>query len=153
MRRPVPVLAVYRLGLVCMVFLTGLSGCWRDPNQVTGIVRFEGQPLPVGRVTFLCEGVGRPVISGNLSSDGSYVIANPPVGTALISVEAIKPPPKPKPGVDPVYGVDYEAEWIAEWGNAGPYVPIPSRYASPTSSGLEVTIGPGEQTFDIDLTQ
>ena len=136
-----------------MLLVVPLGGCLGAPNRVTGTVRVDGQPLTGGRMTFLCDGKGRPAISGSISSDGSYAIDDPPVGRANVSVETFKVPPRPKPGIDPVYGVDYEAEWIVEWGNAGPYVPIPSRYASPTSSGLEVTIVPGMQTFDIALSK
>lgn len=136
-----------------MLLVVTLGGCLRAPNRVTGIVRLDGQPLTSGRVTFLCDGKGRPAISGSISSDGSYAIDDPPVGRAMVSVETFKVPPRPKPGVDPLSGVDYEAEWVAEWGDAGPYVPIPSRYASPTSSGLEVMIVPGAQTFDIELSK
>lgn len=136
-----------------MLLVVPLGGCLGAPNRVTGTVRLDGQPLTSGRVTFLCDGKGRPAISGSISSDGSYAIDDPPVGRANVSVEAFKVPPRPKPGIDPVYGVDYEAEWVAEWGDAGPYVPIPLRYASPTTSGIEVTIVPGVQTFDIDLSK
>ena len=138
---------------LCMLLVAGLAGCFRAPNRVTGTVRLDGQPLTSGRVTFLCDGKGRPAISGNIASDGSYAIDDPPVRRAMVSVETFKVPHRPKSGVDPFSGIDYEAEWIAEWGDAGPYVPIPSRYASPTSSGLEMTIVPGVQAFDIELSK
>lgn len=153
LRRPGQALATRRWALLWVVLVFGAVGCSGGTSRITGIVRFDGQPLTSGRVTFLCNGKGRPTISASISSDGSYWIDKAPVGRAQVSVKTFPVPAKPKPGVDPLSGVDYEAEWVAEWGNAGPYVPIPSRYASPTSSGLEVTIGPGEQTFDIDLTQ
>ena len=57
--------------------------------------------------------------------------------------------PKPKPGIDPLTGIDHSFGWE----DTGPYVPIPARYASPKTSGIECTIAPGEQAFDIELTK
>ena len=46
-------------------------GCSR-PNRVAGTVSLDGQPPPAGRVTFLCDGERRPVISGTIAENGRY---------------------------------------------------------------------------------
>jgi hypothetical protein len=131
-----------------LILLTLLAvGCSR-PNRVAGTVSLDGQPLPAGRVTFLCDGEGRPAISGKIDANGSYEIENPPVGRARVSVETFKPEPKPEPGVNPQTGIDYSLGWE----DTGPYVPIPARYGSVKTSGLETMIEPRHQTFDISLT-
>lgn len=123
-------------------------GCAR-PNAVTGKVTIDGEPLPAGAVTFLCDGGKRPVIAGPIGADGTYTIPDPPVGRARVSVETFEPEPKPNPGVNPQAGIDYSLGWQ----DTGPYVPIPRRYGSVKTSGIECTIKPGAQTFDIRLTR
>lgn len=132
---------------VCVLTLC-VVGCTK-PVRVTGTVAFDEKPLPAGRVTFLCEGGQRPVISSPIKDGGTYEVVDLPVGRARVSVETFKPQPKPEPGVDPQTGIDNSIGWE----DTGPYVPIPKRYGSPKTSGLEVMIEPGEQTFDIRLTR
>lgn len=124
------------------------AGCGQS-NRVTGTVTFDGKPLPAGQVTFLCDGKGRPAIAATISAAGAYEIVNPPTGRAHVFVRTFKPQPKPPPGVDPETGRDYSADWV----DTGPFVPIPKKYASPETSGLEYRIIPGDQTFDIVLTK
>jgi hypothetical protein len=135
----------------CVPFFVLLAllavGCSR-PNRVAGTVSLDGQPLPAGRVTFLCDGEGRPAITAAIGENGGYVIENPPVGRARVAVETFKPEPRPEPGVNPDTGIDYSLGWE----DTGPHVPIPARYGSVKTSGLETTIEPGEQSFDISLT-
>jgi hypothetical protein len=135
---------------VCSVIvMLAAAGCFKPPNRVTGLVTYEGQPLPAGRVTFLCEGTGRPAISTQISNAGRYEIMNPPLGRAAISVQTFKPRPKPPPTINPTTGTPI----TDEWEDTGRYVPIPERYRSPQTSGLETMIVPGPQTFDLILTR
>ena len=130
---------------VCLLAVCAV-GC-TEHVRVTGTVTFDEKPLPAGRVTFLCDGGKRPAISSPINARGGYEIPNPPVGRARVSVETFKPQPKPEPGVDPQTGIDN----LIGWEDTGPYVPIPKRYGSPKTSGLEFTIDAGEHTFDIPL--
>lgn len=134
--------------LACGVMALVTAACG-PLNRVTGTVMIDGQPLPAGSVTFLCEGTGRPVISSAISEAGVYEIVNPPVGRARVAVKTFKPQPKPEPGVSPTTGIDYSLSWE----DTGPYVPIPERYGSPHASGLECTIVGGTQAFDISLAR
>lgn len=132
------------VGVGLVVFVA--AGCGRPP-RVAGSVTVNGAPLPAGRVTFLCDGAGKPAISSEISPDGTYEILSPPAGRARISVQTFAPRPKPPAGVDPGTGIDYSVGWE----DTGPYVPIPERYHSPQTSGLVYEIRPGDQTFDITL--
>jgi hypothetical protein len=117
--------------------------------MVKGNVSFDGKPLPGGRVTFLCDGEGRPALSGKISADGSYEISHLPVGHARVAVQTFEPQQKPTPEFDPTTG----KEVPTDWEDTGPFVPIPQRYGDPRTSALEHTIAPGRQTFDIRLTK
>ena len=132
---------------MCIAVLT-VAGCSPPQASVSGRVTLDGKPLPAGRVTFLCDGRGRPALAGKITAEGTYGIANLPPGLAAVSVETFKPQPKPASGVDPTTGVDASLDWE----DTGPYVPIPQRYANPKTSGLEHMLAPGPQTFNIDLT-
>lgn len=131
-------------GVGLLVFVA--AGCGRPP-QVSGTVTVNGSPLPAGQVTFLCDGGSKPAITGRISENGTYAIANLPKGRARVSVQTFEPRPKPPSGVDPGTGIDYSVGWE----DTGPYVPIPARYHSPRTSGLVYEIRPGAQTFDIAL--
>jgi hypothetical protein len=122
-------------------------GCGGRPNRVTGTVTLNGKPLPAGRVTFLCDGTGNPVITSPIAGNGAYEIVNPPLGRSRVTVQTFKPQPKPPAGVDPEIGIDYSEGWE----DTGPYVPIPERYHGPKTSGLVCEIHPGDQTHDIAL--
>lgn len=124
------------------------AGCGKQA-RVSGRVLLDGTPLPGGRVTFLCDGGRRPALSSPIREDGGYAIEGPPLGRARVSVETFKPQPKAVTGFDPQTGIDNSIGWE----DTGPYVPIPARYGSPKTSGLECTIGPGGQNFDITLTK
>lgn len=124
------------------------AGCGK-PSRVTGSVTLDGVPLPAGRVTFLCDGGRRPAVSSSISMNGTYEMPDLPVGRARVSVETFKPQPRPEPSVDPTTGTDHSIGWE----DTGPYVPIPARYGSPKTSGIEYTIIPGRQTFDITLNK
>lgn len=62
--------------------LAMLSGCGRS-GEVTGTVRFDGDPLTAGRVTFFhSEQQGRNV-SSHIQPDGSYRIPYCPTGPVI----------------------------------------------------------------------
>jgi hypothetical protein len=124
------------------------AGCGK-PVRVDGRVLLDGKPLPGGRVTFLCDGGLRPALCSPIRENGEYAIQDPPLGRARVTVETFKQEPRPKLGIDPQAGIDPSVGWE----DAGPYVPIPARYRSPKTSGIECMIAPGTQTFDIVLTK
>lgn len=145
----------YAAGVCCAlcilsggVALLAAAGCADPSGHVTGTVVYRGQPLPGGRVTFLCDGKGRPVATSRISEAGRYEMPKLPVGKAQVSVQTFKQQPKPPPETHPATGAPIE-----NWEDYGQYVPIPKRYAAPHTSGLEYMIKLGDQSFNIVLQE
>lgn len=124
-------------------------GCGAPTGRITGTVTFDGKPLPAGRITFLCFGEGRPVLSSPIA-DGRYLMEAVPVGGARIAVETFNTEafrqPKPAPGVP---AITLSPAFMI--GPPGPYVKIPDRYRHPDDSGLSLDIQGGNQVHDIAL--
>jgi hypothetical protein len=114
-----------------------------DYADVSGTVRFKGQPLPGGRVTFVAVEGAFPGIA-NIEPNGEYKISSP-IGEVQIAVDnrmlrgGRTTPHLTRPGAEekPVKGT-----WIH----------IPDRYWNPDRSGLKYTVKPGAQIHDIELT-
>ncbi len=118
-----------------------LSGCGGGVANVSGEVKFEGQPLQNGRVTFVCSGGNRPSLSADIK-EGRYEIANVPAGPVEVIVETFNRRADPVPGGPPPAPVpkDYK------------YVKIPARYSNAKESGLGFEAVNGDQAKNFDLT-
>lgn len=128
--------------LACSLMVA--TGCGPQVGTVSGRVSYEGEPIPVGNVTFY--GEQNQVVFAQLTETGTYSIDRVPVGKVLVTVETpnVKPfvlepgqPPPPPGMLSPAYRL--------------PNIPIPVRYRDRRSSGLETTVQTGEQTYDITL--
>jgi hypothetical protein len=107
------------------------TGCGAPSRgEVSGVVTYNGAPLPSGIVVFMNEGVPSQyqVASTSIGGDGRYHLPQVACGDVRISVNT--PPP-----VGPMRGV-----------------PIPKHYADLEKSGLTYTVTAGSQTFDIKLS-
>ncbi|MBN9120713.1 MAG: hypothetical protein J0I06_16450, partial [Planctomycetes bacterium] len=80
--------------------LVPLSGCGGGIGNVSGEVKFNGQPLQNGRVTFVCSGGAKPALSAEIK-DGRYAIANVPAGPVEVTVETFNLRADPVPGGPP----------------------------------------------------
>jgi hypothetical protein len=100
---------------------------------VTGEVRFDGQPLGSGTVTFVTAAGER---STSLAPDGTYQLAVPPGPATILFFNH----PAVPPGLQ-------DEPW-----NEPPLPPVPQRYESPQTSGLTCTVHRGSQVCPIDLT-
>jgi hypothetical protein len=134
------------LGLVLLA-LTAV-GCGGGKGTVSGQVRFRGQPLPSGRVTFVCEGGDRPVLTADVR-DGTYTISGAPVGPVKIAVATYQVKTTPVPNMPR----DVLPPGGGPAAPPGKYVAIPARYADPERSGLSSTVRRGDQSHDIDLRE
>jgi hypothetical protein len=139
-----------------------LLGCGRGRGDITGEVSYKGEPISVGRITFLSQ-VGNQEVKSVHIIRGKYTITGFPVGPAKICVESMEPPDKeilentkklniPAAGgmKEHMKGLPPELVEMA----AGPplkYIPIPLAYANPESSRLTYEVKPGAQTYDIPL--
>lgn len=117
-------------------------------GQVSGQVRFQNKPLPLGRINFFSAENGNLVAFSTIT-DGTYTIASCPTGEVKIAIEsfgrasedivpkglAIKPPGQnDRPGLPAVKAVN-----------------IPARYRDPAQSELTLVVKRGAHTHDIEL--
>jgi len=137
-----------KLSLGWLLLALPLAGCAGGTGDITGAVRYKGAPLPSGRVTFVCEGGEKPVLSADIK-EGTYAIPQVPGGPVKVSVETFQVkvtavPNMPKDVQPPGGGPGAPAK-------PGKYVPIPPRYKDPQQSGLTFTVAGGSQKQDFDL--
>jgi hypothetical protein len=128
----VAVLSVAAVGLGC-----GSGG--KGNAKVSGTVKYKGNPLPSGTVTFFDE--KKEIVGSTSIQDGSYAMEGVPTGKVTVSVTtppAVKPNPKQQtknmPGDPPL-----------------PVLPIPPRYGDAAKSGLSLDVKSGDQDFPIEL--
>jgi hypothetical protein len=128
--------------LCCLLLAVVLAGCGRGGPQlvdVSGIVRWQGRPVPVGVVTLVPEdGSGglRPA-AGMIDASGCYRLAAVPG----------------QPGVLPGrYRVAVRAS-TGSPDEGGVSWLVPQRFADPAKSGLsiEIPVAGRVMTHDIDL--
>lgn len=109
-------------------------GCAKPTGEVSGVVTYNGEPLPSGTVLFVGDGPPNESKSdpvAQIQSDGRYHIARVVCGDVRIIVQT---PP------------------IMKGPRARPSIEIPQKYTDPQQSGLAYTVTPGPQTFDIKLS-
>jgi hypothetical protein len=131
----------------------GLTGCGGGKGDVSGTVTYNHQPIPWGRITFLCEGGRKPALSSSIRN-GSYKISNCPVGLVQIGVESFPARARVTKDMPPQMLKSFQAAGTEEPPPEaiGKHLEIPSRYADPTQSELEYTVQRGVQNHDISLT-
>jgi hypothetical protein len=135
--------------------LSALAGCGsQERANVSGKVTFNNQPLTAGTVTFYA--APNLMGTGPIKSDGTYSIADAPVGDVTVLV--ITPKLGPMMGISPKMpkGPGMPSEFMppgAADPSAGPIkiVPAPEKYGSAETSPLKFNVLKGTQTYDIDL--
>ena len=128
------------------VFAVNGCGCGNSPNRITGAVRFNGEPLRNGSVTYF--GADGKEVSAAISRDGEYRIEGVAEGGATIAVFQDAPMPfgfehTPRPTDVSRKQVDIRSTRT---------IGIPHRYRDPKQSGLMYQVRKGEQLHNIDLT-
>ena len=142
----------------------------------------DGKPLPGGTVVFYPTTGGKMVpTNAQIQEDGSYDMPKAPVGPVKITVsnselKSDMPPPVGQgggmpsgPGKGPMAGKmnaaakgqkmeanDEKArapQWTPPPKPPGTYVQIPNRFANLETSGLSYDVKPGEQKYDIKLSE
>jgi hypothetical protein len=125
-----------RVGLAMLILLA--AGCGRDLGNVSGTVKFKGQPLPAGTITFYDRDKG--ATSSEIKSDGTYSVSKVATGPVKISLAV----PMSIPFASPMGG-----------GTVAPPIPrvpnIPARYMDAEKSGLGFEVVKGDQTHDFNL--
>lgn len=122
--------------------LPGGCGFFENSGTISGTVRYKGQPLSEGSVSFVNK--DGQVATGTIDQSGRYVVSHVPLGPAKVTVQVVNtqgPPPVS------FAGVPNQAQEKA----TGPR--IPSRYGVAGTSGLQHQVKKGKQQFDIDLKE
>jgi hypothetical protein len=160
----------FRLGLFLLLALALIVGCHRSqtPAKVTGTVKYKGQPLKGGTITFESDSMGS--YNASLSQEGAYEIVDMPAGTmkVIVETESMNPDKKkpnyPGRGAGAAKSAQMDKERAAKEkasGTGGPlshdealarYVKIPAKYSNRTATPLKADVTAGRQTVDFDLT-
>jgi hypothetical protein len=128
----------------CLIFACLVVGCGGPRRvQVTGTVRFNGKPLPDGRVSFFSP--DNQVESAFLESDGTYKMVRAVTGLNKVTVQTPGRPPGPP------YDVPKKGGLLHTERPASQNVPLPKRYADPDTSGLTCNVEKDGQVYDIHL--
>lgn len=113
--------------LLALVLISTILGCGPnqpdDPNRstISGAVTLNGKPLPAGTITFkAAEGYIATTVS--INEGGRYSTTRAPIGAN---------------------GVSIDTESL-RFGYPAGYVPIPAKYADPSTSGFKVDVKAGE---------
>lgn len=120
--------------------------------EVTGRVTLEGKPVGIGRILFY--GRDRPTdpIFLDLKPDGSFQSLNVPLGLVKVAVQT-----RPYAHLGKLKEAALAGKMKASPGMGGPPIPagdwrpVPARYESSNTSGLEYEITPGSNVINIDL--
>lgn len=117
-----------------------ISGCGASDAQtrykITGLVNFDGKPIPEGDILFLPEGDGRP--DGGRIAAGQYTVELT-AGPKRVEIRASRENP---------------AKMVDSMLEPGKKVParedyIPEKYNSKSELKAEIAEGPGEYDFDL----
>jgi hypothetical protein len=128
----------------CFAITVGCGGSSKEPkNMVTGKVTLDGKPV-AGTVFFQMP--DNKEFTGLISLDGTYKIIDAPPGMAKVYIKgglggAATPQKSNTPEIK-------GAAPISAAGGAEP----PTKYGSPSTSGLTFEVKGGKQTWDIPLT-
>lgn len=124
----------FRFTLFHLLVIVAGCRCSLDAT-IEGVVTLDGVPLTTGTVTFHPQGGGAPAY-GVISSNGEYSISTGAnkglvAGKYVVTVVATTPPTS-----------------SLEFGN----LLVPERYGSLQQTPLRVTVIPGKNRINLDLT-
>jgi hypothetical protein len=145
MTRAIPAAKRTMTALLPAVLLAAVAtGCSENKTgNVSGIVTFQGKPMPGGYIFFTNVASEGSVIaqkSGGIGEDGAYSVAKVPIGDVKITLQ------------EPAGAL--EANLPAKGGmprRAPPPVTLPPQYKSVEQTDLKYTVTPGDQKHDIEL--
>jgi hypothetical protein len=131
------------VGWLTVGFLTwGVCGCSPSVSRVTGKVTVDGKPVQAGQVSFVAK-TGM-VYTANIEPDGMYQVDGVPVGEMTVLV--FGPPPVPRQAaMDKKTATNNTLPATT----GGPTVD--PKYGDTATSGLNYTVNPGLNTYDIPL--
>jgi hypothetical protein len=173
-----PILARTVAGLGLALSLGALAGCGGGMGKVSGMVTYNGQPVPGGQIAFRHVDGKYDLVTVGIDGLGRYW-ADLPSGEVMVLVDnrglasgegeqgnegpAFSGPPPGVPlapdvraklggGAPPPKRSGGAAPKAKAPEGAGKYVKIPEKYYTVETSGLKFTVTGGEQTQSFDLT-
>ena len=139
-----------RYSMCCALMTALLVGGGEDDGLervvVSGAVKYQGKPIPVGMIRFVPPPTSAAPASGSQIIDGRYsanIRGGVPVGTYKVNIEAYStvtnttPPSKSAPPGLPVVNKQY----------------LPAKYNANTTLEITIQPGSGEITKDFDLAE
>lgn len=131
--------------LACM-----LTGCGKATGNISGVVKYNGKPLPGGSVMFVDS--SGAIVQTSIDSEGKFAAQKVVVGNNKVAVSYVDDK------------INQYAQEIAARGK-GSLKPItnmpkldtenmltlPAKYSMPDQSGLIFDVKSGENSYDIDL--
>jgi hypothetical protein len=132
--------------LLAVLLAVPITGCGPGRGEVSGTVRYNGKPLPLGTIQFLGQD-GIPH-AAPIQSDGTYTVSVP-AGEAKVIVSCM----------DEYRLNQFTAQLAAGRSRATPppasnksFSLIPSRYTDWNASGLTALVERGKSVHDFNLT-
>lgn len=132
---------------VALLAVLLIVGCGGGPASVAGKVTSGGKPVVRGSVVFLT--AANQAVSAEIQPDGSYQISEMPAGPVKVAVSSPE-----QPGASNEKGGRVMPGARREKASAGPttgWFPIPGKYSDPDNSGLNTTLNPGANIYDIKV--
>jgi hypothetical protein len=154
--------------LLVLFPLLMVAGCG-NTTTVKGQVLLDGQPLPGGILSFIpADGNPGNLMTATIQEDGTFVMADAPIGPVKVSIANIHLKPEDaegkarrdrgeSPGGRPLarfFLRPNAIEQIKQQAAApkiGRYVKIPEKYYNPANSGITVKVQRGGDRVKIEL--
>jgi len=138
----------FKIAWLFLLLASALSGCSHGPpaGTVTGTVRYKGEVVPAGMVTFLSasnQGASAPI-----NPDGTYAATEVPLGQVKVTVTT------PRPSAEMKKAAKQSKRRFGkgvEFPESVDSVSVPDLYGNPAKSPLGLTVKEGSQPYDIEM--
>jgi hypothetical protein len=141
------------LGLLVLSVAVGCTGSKNQSASLTGTITYKGEKLTAGKLLFhkSTEDVGT---EGGINPDGTYSAFGLPVGEVILTINTEQFNPATKQQYGGGRGGDkvFSPAPKGQPENTGKYVKIPEKYTDIKQSPLKITLKPGKQSKDWELT-
>jgi hypothetical protein len=147
-KRPLGTSPARSWGILLPLVLLAAGGC-AGRGTVSGHVRLDGKPVPLGTISFHGQ-EGRHEVCNALIRDGTYSIDGVPAGATRVTVAS---------AFTPGQGEGAAGKRPAALATTKPHGPvaapplptIPRRYGDPDQAGLSLRVHAGAQVYDVDV--
>jgi hypothetical protein len=148
---------------MCIIGLTGFVGCTPGPRtfptgEVSGKVTFKGEPISLGKITFISTGATGDFGTG-IINDGAYTL-DAPLGMCKVEVQMQTDDNKYAVSPQQMQMIKAKMKAMKDQGMKVPdEIPVtkksnftlPDKYKMADKSGLEFDVKAGKQPKDWDL--